>query len=355
MNPRRHTVPCLALGVCLALAAGCSEKKKLEGPRATLGPAGRKLLAQKKLDVPDAGQELDLAFRFDPDDPVRYRMEIEAAISVKAGPVGRQTVDMQMEIDFDHRARQAGAPAKVDIPFTRQKIDMDMHMGGQHITVAIDGKEVVARADGMEMVNTRKGIGAHLAKDFLADLDFAGNAVTVEIDERGRALAWEGKPSLVELFSDNAGGEGFMPLILPEGKVQVGVPWWSEFTIEKFQDIALRGDPIRGMIRFVVLGTEQRDGRTLTRIRMDAPMRIEDRKAQIYLENMGKNAEAVFERMDRNGEGTILFDPRRGLVHDAELEVGVDGSIHVEVMGQDLDMHLKADMKIAIGLLPAAP
>lgn len=357
MNALRTAIPCLALAACLATVAGCS-KKKAEGPQGTLGPAGQELLEQKQLDVPGAGKELDLSFKFKPDDPAHYRMAIDADIAVQAGPIGRQTIDMKMEIDFDQKAKEDAGTAMVEIPFTRQKIGMDMKMGGQNITVDIDGKEVVAKADGMEMVNTRTGVGAHLAEDFLKDLDFAGNSVSVKIDRRGRALEWEGDPNLVELFSDNAGGEGFMPLILPEGKVQVGVPWWSEFTIEKFQDIALRGDPIRGMIRFVVVGTEQRDGRTLTRIQMDAPMLIEDRKAQIYLENMGKNAEAVFKRLERTGKGTILFDNQRGLVHDARLEVGVDGTINIEVMGQELDMHLTADMKIAISLLPdgqAAP
>jgi hypothetical protein len=326
-----------------AMAVSCKKKSDLES---SLGSEGAKLLEEKQLPVADAGKELNLAFVFDPKNPVRYRMAIAGDIEVAAAQMGRQNIKMDMQITFEQKAPKVEDPVFVDISFLKQRIKMDMKVMGKDIKVDINGHEVVASADGSEIVNTQEGVGQDTAKEFLKDLDFEGNTISVKTDRRGRALEWKGEPKLIELFSDNGGGEGFFPLTLPAEKVAMGKPWWSEFVLEKLQNIKLRGGAIKGMVRFVALGEETVAGKKLVKIQMDAPMVIEDRKAKVFVENLGQDVDAKFEHLKRNASGVIYFDSQQGVMYSADLKVSLDGRMSIEAMGQEVDMNIKADMTI---------
>ena len=349
----------------LALGAGCKDKSgsgtsgepTAQGPKSTLGPEGEKLLAEKKLEVPDAGKALKLAYKFETKSPVSYGMEIDAKIGMNISPGGRQKMNFTLGMDFDQLTQVEGSPATVEYAFKSQKADMDMLIQGQAIKFQVDGNKVKGSADGAMIVDTEKGIGKQIADEMLKEFDFAGKKATAKCDGQGRADAIEGDDLIVDMLKDQSGGEGPLPLILPDGgEVKIGVPWWTEFKLEKLQNVSLKGNPIEGMIRFVAVGEEELYGKKVVKIQMDGPMVVKNRKAQVELEDMGTTADATIHSLERIAHGMMWFDPAAGVLLRGDLTIKVKADMSLQVMGQTATLDMTADLKMKLtGTSGAAP
>ena len=342
------------LGV-LVLAVGVSplacQKKAPPSAESTLGPAGQRLLAEKTVPVPGAGKPLDLRYRFDPERPVRYQMAIRTDFDITLGTAGRQKMKMDLTLVMDEKPRDGGDPALVEYAFVHQEAHMEVSAGGANVVFDIDGRTVRGSTNGIEMVNTNAGIGQEEADQILKDLDFQGKAATARCDGRGRSTPLEGDPAILEMLRNQSGGEGIFPLVLPEGPVVLGTPWWARFRMEKLEQIELR-EPIEGMVRFVAVAEEERDGRTLVRVRMDAPLLVEDRKAAARMQGGGPEVEMTILRLARESEGELLFDPARGVMVSGTVRATLRGELAVELGGQSATMGLQGTLHVTFEELP---
>jgi hypothetical protein len=319
----------------------------------TLGPRGRALLKEKKLDVPRAGEVVDIVFRNDPGDPSRYRMDIGMDLTIVLGQnLGTNKMDIKMQLDMDWLAQSASAEAQVRVPFVNQKAWMDMNMGGQDIKMVIDGKDLVATTQGQTFIDTKNGTGMAESRDIMKEMDFMGKEVTLTVDERGRQTGIKGDPALVKLFEDNGVcSEGFLPLTAPDHPVKIGIPWWEKCEMKKMGNVTMKV-PIATKMRYVILGTEEKDGVETYKVRLDAPMVIKNLDAQIYLENLKKNADCLFKNMERTGGGFVWFDAKRGRIHAADLKLGIDADMVVKVQGQSLSMGMKGKVGMGLTTIP---
>jgi hypothetical protein len=294
-------------------------------------------------------------FKYPANRPLAYgmRMKMKLDMDMKSGD---QRMTMKMAFDLRYRIKLTPTAAPVAgvsalrLEPSGVEGDWDITGPGGHIVIALRGSQMTGTHDGVEVINTAKGVGEEQAQALKKEITPLYLSGGVDLDQRGNVKGFHGDMPFVDFWTEAMSSQvGMWGIVFPDRPVAVGDTWQEALVLKKMGQIKLEGEGLRCTVTFdrkpdVVTGRQR-----LAEFSLSAPFSHKNLAGSI--EQMGQVTQVNLVSFDRRASGTLHFDQDRGVVTDAALRADANGSMNLEGQGQAASMDLAIEMDLQVNLL----
>ncbi len=280
------------------------------------------------------GDARKFEFKFREGRTITYAMKISINLSMAIRAKG-QTINMGMRfevrenISLTPTGKSKSGVTTVAVKPSGLEADWIINSPDGRMDLALRGDHMIGKKGGVTIIDTRKGIGGDLAKQFDKEIDPIKKSGRMDINTQGKLVAFRGDPDFVKFWTDTfQSNQGLFGIVFPDREIAVGETWKHSVPFKKMGDMALRG----GDMNLEMATTRRSDqvikGRTLSSFAINAVLKLKNVRAQ--MKQQGALTKMVFENLDLNATGTVRFEPEKNRMVDQIFKLTGRGRMKME-------------------------
>jgi len=286
-----------------------------------------------------AVESSEIAFKFEEGRRSSYAIDIALDMATTAERGGQKqessarTKKLALVMDVTERAAVEGVRAAPELAVSFRDLVVEQELSGVSGEIALDirGEKVVAKRNGIVIVDTEKGKGRELAGAILEQFAFIGKDGTLTVLESGRVKKVDGPDAFASFLSPESGA-GLFVLETGPGAVGVGETWKSEERrIKRFRGVDLSTNPLAFTVSYTLEELIERDGRKVAKIKVASELaRKRGLTARVTGEAL-EDARVEIRKLERTAEGTVLFDVDEGRLVESDIAVTLAVKVEMTV------------------------
>ena len=283
----------------------------------------------------ETGDARKFEFKFREGRTITYAVKIGMDMNMAVKAAGRTAnIGLKLEIRTNLALTPTGKSKSgvttVDVKSSGLEADWIINSPDGRMDLALRGDHMIGRKGGVTIIDTRKGIGGDLAKQFNKQIDPIKKSGRMDINTQGKVVKLRGDPDFVNFWADTfQSNQGLFGIVFPDREIAVGETWRHSVPFKKMGDMALRGRDMNLEMATTRRSDQVIRGRTLSSFAVNAVLKLKDVTAQ--MKQQGVLTKMVFENLDLNATGTVRFEPEKNRMVDQIFKLTGRGRMKMEV------------------------